>query len=286
MSSTESLVYLNGRFLPLSEAKVPVLDRGFLFGDGVYEVIPVYGGRPLRLEEHLERLKQSLASINMAPPLTDAEWAAIFDRLISGPADQSIYLQVTRGVAPKRDHAIPPDIKPTLFAMCTPIAPIPLEGIKAVTVDDIRWDRCNIKAITLLANVLLRQEAVDHGASEAILVRDHRVLEGAASNIFIVLNGTLITPPKGPEILPGITRDLVLELAREQGIPAMERHFTRDELKAAEEIWLTSSTREILAVVELDGRPVSGGKPGPVWATLRSAYQDYKQHLRDSSAGR
>lgn len=286
MSSPDALVYLNGQFLPLNEAKVPVLDRGFLFGDGVYEVIPVYGGRPLRLEEHLGRLQQSLAGIKMDPPLTDAEWSAIFDRLISGPADQSIYLQVTRGVAPKRDHAIPPGIKPTLFAMCTPIAPIPLDGIKAVTVDDIRWDRCNIKAITLLANVLLRQEAVENGASEAILVRDNRVLEGAASNIFIVQGGALITPPKGPEILPGITRDLVLELAHEQGIPAIERHFTLEELKAAEEIWLTSSTREILAVVELDGQPVSGGKPGPVWETLQSAYQDYKQQLRNASAAR
>ncbi|MDD1650393.1 MAG: D-amino acid aminotransferase [Methylococcaceae bacterium] len=284
MSSTESLVYLNGQFLPLSEAKIPVLDRGFLFGDGVYEVIPVYGGHPLRLEEHLRRLKESLASIQMESPLTDAEWADIFDRLITGPADQSIYLQVTRGVAPKRDHAIPPGIKPTLFAMCTPIAPIPLDGIKAVTVDDIRWDRCNIKAITLLANVLLRQEAVENGASEAILVRDNQVLEGAASNIFIVQDGTLITPPKGSEILPGITRDLVLELAHEQGIPAIERHFTLAELKSAEEIWLTSSTREILAVVELDGQPVSSGKPGPLWKILQSAYQDYKQKLRNVSA--
>jgi D-alanine transaminase len=286
MSPAAQLVYLNGEYQALSEARVPVLDRGFLFGDGVYEVIPVYGGRPLRLAEHLRRLEQSLAQIKMSPPLTDAEWALIIDRLIAGPGDQYIYLQVTRGVAPKRDHAIPPGIAPTVFAMCTPIAPIPLDGVKAITVDDIRWDRCNIKAITLLANVLLRQEALDSGANEAILVRGDRVLEGAASNLFIVQNGTLITPPKGPEILPGITRDLVLELAHDQGIPAVERHVSRAELTAADEIWLSSSTREILAVIELDGQPVSGGKPGPVWAKLQSAYQDYKQRLRESDPSR
>lgn len=284
MTSADPIVYLNGAFLPLSEARIPVLDRGFLFGDGVYEVIPVYGGKPLRLEEHLRRLDQSLAGIRMPPPLADAEWAKVFDRLISGTADQSIYLQVTRGVAPRRDHAIPTDIAPTLFAMCTPIAPIPLDGVKAVTVDDIRWQRCNIKAITLLANVLLRQEAVDQGAVEAILVRDNNVLEGAASNLFIVLNGTVITPPKGQYILPGITRDLVLQLVLEQGIPALERPITLEELKSAGEIWVTSSTREILAVIDLDGSPVGNGRPGPLWARMQSAYQDYKQKLRGAVA--
>lgn len=284
MTSADPIVYLNGAFLPLSEARIPVLDRGFLFGDGVYEVIPVYGGKPLRLEEHLRRLDQSLAGIRMPSPLADAEWAKVFDRLISGTADQSIYLQVTRGVAPRRDHAIPTGIAPTLFAMCTPIAPIPLDGINAVTVDDIRWQRCNIKAITLLANVLLRQEAVDQGAVEAILVRDNNVLEGAASNLFIVLNGTVITPPKGQYILPGITRDLVLQLALEQGIPALERSITLEELKSAGEIWVTSSTREILAVIDLDGSPVGNGRPGPLWARMQSAYQDYKQKLRGAVA--
>lgn len=284
MSSADPIVYLNGAFLPLSEARIPVLDRGFLFGDGVYEVIPVYGGKPLRLEEHLRRLEQSLAGIRMPPPLTDAEWAEVFDQLIRGTNDQSIYLQVTRGVAPKRDHAIPAGIAPTLFAMCTPIAPIPLDGIKAVTLEDIRWQRCDIKAITLLANVLLRQEAVDQGAGETILVRGDRVLEGAASNLFIFLNGTLMTPPKGQYILPGITRDLVLRLAQEQGIPTLERDLTLVELKSAEEIWVTSSTREILAVINLDGVPVGHGEPGPVWARMQAAYQDYKQKLRSATA--
>ncbi|MFM8444936.1 MAG: D-amino acid aminotransferase [Methylococcus sp.] len=284
MTVSDPLVYLNGEYLPLSQAKVPVLDRGFLFGDGVYEVIPVYGGKAFRLEEHLRRLEQSLAGIEMSDPLSSAAWAAIFDRLIVGPEDQQIYLQITRGVAPKRDHAIPAGIAPTVFVMCAPIAPIPLAGIKAITVTDIRWDRCNIKAITLLANVLLRQEAVEKGASEAILVREGSVLEGAASNILIVKNGVIITPPKGDTILPGITRDLVLELAKNQGLPTEERHISLGELRDADEIWMTSSTREILAVIELDGEPISGGAPGPLWKTLQTAYQDYKQTLRDAAA--
>ena len=283
MAQHDALVYLNGTYLPLGQAKVPVLDRGFLFGDGVYEVIPVYGGQPLRLEEHLRRLDHSLAGIRMSSPLTDAEWADVFALLINGPGDQYIYLQFTRGAQPKRDHAIPPEIEPTVFAMCSPIAPIPLDGIKAVTVPDIRWLRCDIKAITLLSNVLLRQEAVDRGAAEAILVRaDGRVTEGAASNIFIMKDGIIVTPPKSSEILPGITRDLVLELIQAEGLPWEERSFTVDELRAAEEIWMTSSTREVLAVVELDGSPVTGGQPGPVWQRVQKVYQDYKQKLREA----
>ncbi|BBL76898.1 D-amino acid aminotransferase [Methylomagnum ishizawai] len=278
-----ALVYLNGEYLPLDQAKVPVLDRGFLFGDGVYEVIPVYGGRPFRLEEHLRRLGQSLAGIRMAQPLSDGEWAAIFERLIDGPGDQYIYLQVTRGVADKRDHAIPARIRPTVFAMVSPIAPIPLDGIKAVTLDDIRWQCCHIKATTLLANVLLRQDAVDRGAAEAILVRDGFATEGAASNLFIVQDGSVVTPPKGHDILPGITRDLVLELARQHGLATQERRIRLEELKAAAEIWLTSSTREVLAVTELDGAKVGDGQPGPVWRRIQEIYQAYKQGLREGT---
>ena len=286
MSLQESTIYLNGQFLPLSEARISVLDRGFLFGDGVYEVIPVYGGRPLRLAEHLRRLDQSLNGIRMQSPLDDEQWAAIFDRLITGQHDQSIYLQVTRGTYSKRDHAIPAEISATVFAMCSPIAPIPLDGIKAITVTDIRWDRCNIKAITLLSNVLLRQEAVDAGAAEAILVRDGMVLEGAASNIIIIRKGTLITPPKGDFILPGITRDLVLELAIQRGIPVEERQFGLAELHEADEIWMTSSTREVLAVIDLDGRPVGDAEPGPVWKLIQADYQAYKAQLRQGAAHR
>lgn len=279
----DSIVYLNGEFLPLSQAKVSVMDRGFLFGDGVYEVIPVYGGKPFRLAEHLDRLKNSLGDIRMESPLSDDQWSAIFAQLISGGEDQSIYLQVTRGVGPKRDHAFPKEPVPTVFAFCTPIAPIPSQGVCAITLDDIRWKWCHVKAITLLANVLLRQEAVDRGCAEAILIRDDFACEGAASNLFIVIEGVLVTPPKGQDILPGITRDLIVELAHENKIPCVERKISLEELQNAEEVWLTSSTREILPVIELDGRKVRDGKPGSLWARMISLYQAYKQTLREQS---
>lgn len=274
------LVYLNGEFLPLADARISVMDRGFLFGDGVYEVIPVYGGRPFRLAEHLSRLEDSLRGIRMLPPLGESDWSAIFQRLIQGDHDQSIYLQVTRGVAPKRDHAIPDDIAPTVFALCTPIAPLPTDGIRAVTVQDIRWQWCNIKAITLLANVLLKQQAIDQGCTEAILVSGGYAVEGAASNLFVVIDGVLVTPPKGRELLPGITRDLVLELASANGLAAVERSIGIAELKAASEVWLTSSTREIMPVIELDGVAVGSGRPGPLWTQVQDWYRAYKETLR------
>lgn len=283
MALDKSIVYLNGEFVPLNEAKISVMDRGFLFGDGVYEVIPVYGGRPLRLQEHMVRLENSLRGIRMVPPLSSDEWSAVFSRLIQGSADQSIYLQVTRGVAPKRDHVIPPDIEPTVFAMCTPIAPLPTSGVRAITVDDIRWQWCHIKAITLLANVLLRQEAADRGCTEAILISHGHAVEGAASNLFVSVEGVLVTPPKGKELLPGITRDLVLELASQHGIEAVERPITVAELQAAPEVWLTSSTREIMPVIELDGEKVGSGQPGPLWHRMQALYQKYKEVLRRPS---
>ncbi len=211
-----SLVYLNGELLPAEQARVPVMDRGFLFGDGVYEVIPAYGGRPFRLAEHLQRLEDSLRAIRMAPPHTRQEWAAILDRVIATDpgADLSIYLQVTRGVAPKRDHAFAADLRPTVLVSISRIPPMPADeaqrAIGAIVRDDIRWERCDIKAITLLAAVLMRQEAADAGATEAILIRGGLATEGAASNLFIVQDGILITPPKGRQLLPGITRDLVM----------------------------------------------------------------------------
>lgn len=280
MNHESQRVYLNGEYLPLDQAKVSVMDRGFLFGDGVYEVIPVYGGKPLRLAEHLDRLDASLAGIGMLSPLDREAWSTIFQQLISGPEDQSIYLQVTRGYAPKRDHAFPAVIKPTVFVMCNPIAAIPASGVAAITLDDTRWQLCNIKAITLLANVLLRQEAVENGAAEALLVRDGHVLEGSASNVFILLNGMLITPPKGHELLPGITRDLVLELAGRHAIPFEERPIRMDELRSAQEVWVTSSTREVLPVISLDGQTVGNGQPGALWERMNALYQDYKIELR------
>ncbi len=280
MSRQDQIVYLNGDYLPLRLAKISVLDRGFLFGDGVYEVIPVYGGKPLRLAEHLERLGRSLAGIRMKPPLSLGEWEAIFERLVEGEEDQSIYLQITRGVGAKRDHAFPKGVAPTVFAMCTPIAPIPATGVKAITVPDIRWQWCHIKAITLLANVLQRQQAVDEGCAEAILVRDGFAIEGAASNLFAVLDGLLLTPPKGNEILPGITRDLVVEIAQANAIPLQERKITVEELHRAEEVWVTSSTREVLPIIELDGRKIGTGQPGPLWVRMDALYQQRKEQLR------
>jgi D-alanine transaminase len=274
-------VYLNGEFLPPDQARVSVFDRGFIFGDGVYEVIPVFGGRLFRLPHHLSRLDASLGAIRLRNPHTQQEWNSIFTRLLAeGSGDQSIYLQITRGVAP-RDHAFPPNITPTVFAYAQPLKYSPPEqlaqGVAAVTAADIRWQRCDIKAIALLANALLRQEAIDQGAVEAILVRDGVVTEGAASNIFVVKNGRLVTPPKGPFILPGITRDLVVEIARAKGIPCDELPVKIETLTSADEVWLTSSTKEILPITRIDGRAVGNGKPGSMHARMFAHYKEYKQ---------
>ncbi len=285
----ESIVYLNGEFLPLEEAKIPVLDRGFIFGDGVYEVIPCYGGRLFRLEEHLRRLQHSLDGIRLRNPLTPAEWKEMLQRLAEAnpEEDQSLYLQVTRGVA-GRDHRFPEKSTPTVFAMSKPLPPAPPEllerGVAAITLPDIRWQCCHIKAISLLPNVLLRQQALEAGADEAILVRDGEATEGAASNLFIVEAGVLITPPKDHRLLPGITRDLVVELARNAGIPCRERTVTESELRAAQEIWITSSTREILPVTRLDDTVVGKGRPGEMWQRMYQLYQQYKERLRTGEA--
>ena len=280
-------VYLNGSFLPLAQAQVSVLDRGFLFGDGVYEVIPCYGGRLFRLAHHLERLDNSLHGIRMQNPLSHAEWQAILERLVAQHDfdEQSVYLQVTRGAAATRDHAIPPGIKPTVFAMAGELKsadPALAEvGVAAVTLDDIRWDLCNIKAITLLGNVLVKQQAFDRGAQEAILVRDGNAIEGAASNLFVILDGVITTPPKGPHLLPGITRDLLLELAEANGLAWREAEVSEAQLRDADELWLTSSTKEVMPVVQLDGQPVSAGRPGPVFERMIACYRDYKARIRN-----
>ncbi|OAH98406.1 D-amino acid aminotransferase [Methylomonas methanica] len=274
-------VYLNGAYLPLADAKVSVLDRGFLFGDGVYEVIPAYNGRLFRLEDHITRLNNSLNGIRLPLPHSVADWEAIFRPLLADDRDQYIYLQVTRGYAPKRDHGFPEQIVPTIFAMCSDIAPFAgrVNGIKAITLDDTRWQLCNIKAITLLGNILLRQEALDQGCAEAVLVRNGYVVEGAASNLFAVLDGELITPPKSHEILPGITRDVILELAAAHNIPYQEDIIALEALHNASEIWVASSTREIVPVIELDGQQVGDGKPGPVWKCMDDLLQAYKASL-------
>ncbi|QWF71373.1 D-amino acid aminotransferase [Methylomonas paludis] len=275
-------VYLNGAYLPLAEAKVSVLDRGFLFGDGVYEVIPAYAGKLFRLESHVQRLNNSLAAIRLPLNYSVDEWQNIFQPLLNNNGkDQYIYLQITRGYAPKRDHGFPAETIPTVFAMCSEIVPFTGKtvGIKAVTLDDTRWQMCQVKAITLLANILLRQQALDQGAAEAILVKNGRVIEGAASNIFAVIDGVLVTPPKSHEILPGITRDVILELAQANNIASREADISLAELQAASEVWVASSTREIIPIVDLDGTAVADGKPGPVWQKLDKLLQDYKKSL-------
>lgn len=285
--SAERLVYLNGEFLPLNQAKVSVLDRGFLFGDGVYEVIPVYAGRPFRLPHHLQRLQQSLSAIHLESPLSQGQWQGVVEELIqrNGGGEQSLYLQVTRGASFERDHALPASPSPTLFAMTTPLQPAPQKastaGLHAITVEDIRWQLCQIKAITLLPNILLRQQALQAGAEEAIMLRDGMVSEGTASNVFIVLDGCAITPPSGTLLLPGVTRDLVLELCRRHAIPCEERAITEEELRSADEIWLTSSTREIIPVTMLDGVPVSGGEACPLWQLLIGHYRTYLTAFRE-----
>ena len=288
MNGAGTQVYLNGEFLPLEQARVSVMDRGFLFGDGVYEVIPAYGGKQFRLEEHLARLDNSLAEIRMRPPLDRAAWAGILDRLTAQfpGQDQSIYLQVTRGPADERNHVIPKTVTPTLFVMTSLLTPPPADmearGIAAITLDDIRWRLCHIKAITLLANVLLKEDARERGATEAILVRDGFATEGAASNLFLVEGASIATPPKSRHLLPGITRDLVLELARDDGLTCREEAIALDRLAGADEIWMTSSTREIMPVVLLDGKPVGKGVPGPMFRAIDSLYARYKERIRAS----
>jgi D-alanine transaminase len=275
-------VFLNGEFLAAENAQVSVLDRGFLLGDGVYEVIPVYNALPFRLKEHLQRLQRSLNGVRMANPYSDDKWADIIAQLVkqNGDGNQAVYLQVTRGVAP-RDHVFPEGVEPTAFVMTNPIKPLPewfkKDGIKAITVKDIRWAQCDIKAITLLPNSLLRQQAQDAGAQEALLIRDGYMTEGSASNSYAVIDGVIFTAPKDEKVLPGITRDLVLELADAAGIPYREEAVTLEQLRNAEEIWISSSTRELLPVTTLDGQAVGTGKPGPLWQQLDARYQRYKQ---------
>ncbi|MBZ0104825.1 MAG: D-amino acid aminotransferase [Sulfuricella denitrificans] len=275
------MVYLNGQFLPLEEARIPVLDRGFIFGDGVYEVIPVYSHHPFRLQDHLKRLQHSLDGIRLANPYKDAEWDALVKELIAcnEGEDQYLYLHITRGVA-RRDHAFPKNTPPTVFMMSSPLLPpdptLRQNGVAAITATDNRWLRCDIKAISLLPNVLLRQQAVDAGTAETLMLRDGFLSEGSASNIFVVKDSILLAPPKGPLMLPGITYDVVLELAAANGVMFHVEPVPECTLRSADEIWLTSSTREILPITHLDGQAVGSGAPGPLYRKLDRLYQDYK----------
>lgn len=280
--SPDSMVYLNGQFVPLADAKVSVFDRGFLFGDGVYELIPVYSRRPFRLQEHLRRLANSLQAIQLANPYHDAQWQSLIEQLIAYHPyeDQSLYIQVTRGVA-LRDHRFPPTNTPaTVFLFSAPLTTPPdtqrTQGVEAVSATDNRWLRCDIKAVALLANVLLRQQAVEAGVVETLLFRDGFLTEGAASNIFMVKNGILLAPPPSHIMLTGITYDVVLELARQHHIPHQVREILATEVFAADEVWMTSSTKEILPIVRLDDKPIGTGEVGSLFKQMYQHYQDFK----------
>ena len=277
----EPLVYLNGAMTPIADAKVSVLDRGFIFGDGIYEVIPIYGRRLFRPTQHMARLFRSLASISIPNPHTEAEWMALIDQVVAAhPADdQMVYLQVTRGVA-KRAHAFPADITPTVFIMTNPI-PLPsmavrAAGVACVTMEDKRWLRCEIKSISLLGNVLAAQNAVDNDATESIQFRDGFLTEASSSNVWIVKDGVLMGPPKDNLILEGIRYGLIQELCAAHDIPMQIRRITREEVFAADEVLLSSATKEVLPVATLDGQPIGNGKPGPIYAKLYQAYQAAK----------
>lgn len=270
--------------MPLSEAKVPVLDRGFIFGDGVYEVVPVYSRVPFRLDEHLARLERSLGAVGIRNPYTREQWRGFVNGVIERQPfeDQAVYFQVTRGVA-KRDHAFPPHAEPTVFMMSNPLVPPPAalveSGASAITAHDNRWLRCDIKSISLIGNVLLRQLSAEAEAVETVLFRDGQLTEASASNVFVVKGGVIHSPPKNELILPGITYDVVVELARAHGLPLEFRAITEAEVRGADELWVTSSSKEVLAVVRLDGRPVGDGRPGPVFRRMYRLYQDFKQQV-------
>ena len=282
-------VYLNGRFLPLADAKVSVLDRGFVFGDGVYELVPVYSKRPFRLDAHLRRLQGSLDGIRLANPHGLAEWRERILQLIDLQdfPDQSVYIQVTRGTPvegqPPRDHAFPTGVPPTVFMFAQPLVTAsPAQkaaGVCAVTAVDNRWLRCDIKAISLLPNILLRQQAVDTECAETVMLRDGFLTEGAASNIFVVKNGVLLAPPPSNLIFTGVTYDVVLELAAAHGIPHEVRPIAEAEVRSADELWMTSSTKEIMAIVKLDGVPVGAGMPGPLAMRMDTLYQTFKRQV-------
>jgi len=278
------MVFLNGKFMPVEEARVPVLDRGFIFGDGVYELVPVYSRIPFRMDEHLARLERSLAAVRIRNPYSRAEWRDIILQLVAKQPfeDQGVYFQVTRGVA-RRDHAFPKDAVPTVFVMSNPLVTPPqqlvVNGAAAVSAVDDRWLHCDVKSISLIGNCLLRQVSADAGAVETILFRDGRLTEASASNVFIVRSGLILSPPKSNLILPGITFDVVTELAQGAGLPLEFRPVTEAEVRSADEIWVTSSSKEVLAIVTLDGKPVGAGVPGPAFSNMYGLYQDFKQKV-------
>ena len=282
------MIYLNGEYMPIEDARIPVLDRGFIFGDGIYEYVPVFDRVPFRLHEHYARLVKSLATVKIPNPFTEARLSAVVHKLIDAHPwpDQGVYVHITRGVAP-RDHSFPPGIKPTVFVMSNPLALASRkhleEGLSVVVREDIRWLRCDVKSISLLGHCLLRTEATEEGCDEVILVRNGFLTEASASNILIVSNGVVLSPPKDNLILAGISYDVVLTLLRENNIRHAVRPVTEDELRNAEEIWITSSTKDVLAVTRMDGKAVGAGKPGPLFARVRELFLGLKAQLKAAS---
>jgi D-alanine transaminase len=284
-----SIAHFNGKLAPIDEIRISPLDRGFIFGDGVYEVIPVYGGAPLHAREHFERLQRSMDEIRLSNPHSVEEWIALTRELLAHhPGNQSVYIQVTRGAPQKRDHVIPKDLEPTVFMMCYPLASPSKEaiekGVACVTARDFRWEKCHVKSTSLLGNVLARQISADAGATETILIRDGHVTEASASNVFIVKDGVVVAAPQDNLILLGITYELLVKLAAQGALELDVRPFTEAELRAADEVWLSSSTKEVLAVATIDGKPVGDGKPGPVFRRMHALYQEYKARLLSASA--
>ena len=285
----DTLCYLNGEYGALRDAKVSVLDRGFIFGDGVYEVVPAYGGRLFRFDEHLARLNRSLTKLRIANPHPREEWLQRCRKLVAafteknGAGDQLVYIQITRGVA-LRDHVFPVDVTPTVFIMCSAMKPATPEqrhaGVACLTARDFRWERGDIKSISLLGNVLARQMSADKGAAETILFRDGFLTEAAASNVWVVHEGALLGPPKSEHVLEGIRYELIRELCEEVGIAYNLRPIAEADVLSADELLLSSATKEILPVTSVDGQAVGHGalrgKPGPVYARLFEAYQRAK----------
>lgn len=279
-------VYLDGQYYPIEEARISPQDRGFLFGDGIYEVIPVFNKRLFEFDAHLTRLNNGLAAISIANPLSSKEWQDILNKLIqTHPWDnQFIYLQVTRGVQLERNHLPDDCLTPSIYAYTNPLLPVSdyiiKNGIKAITLEDIRWLRCDIKAITLLPNVMMKIAAKQQGADDAILInRDGLISEGTSSNVFIVQNGKLLTPPTSNKILPGITRLVIENIARDHDITILEQELTLTDLEKADEIWLTSSTKDALPVCQLNGKAVGTGKPGAVWLKMNTFFAEAKERL-------
>lgn len=273
-----SIVYLNGQYLPLEDAHIPILDRGFIFGDGVYEVIPVYNRHIFRLKEHIERLNKSLGAIYMENPYELSKWREILDKLVgqNGNINESLYIQITRGVSP-RDHSIELATESTILVTANSLPKKDLSvGISAIVSEDIRWLYCNIKAITLLPSIMLRHKAKQSGAQEAILVRNGYVTEGAATNIFICKDSAVKTPVEDARILSGVTRNLVMELLAESDIPCGEADISEAELRDADEIWATSSNWEIVPIVKLDGQCMGDGRPGKMWERASAIYKEFK----------